>query len=401
MQKKVLFVITKAVWGGAQRYVYDLATHLPPDKFNVSVAVGGEGTLIEKLKSQNIKVVPLPNMQRNNKFLDVLFAPANIVVLWRMIQLLREEKPEIIHLNSSKIGGIGIISAFVAKMTTFNFRTFKTNYNPKTIFTVHGWAFNEDRNSIVSTFIYSFQWITAMLTHRMVIISNHDFRQAVQMPFLKKEKFVLIRNGVPSTALSYLPKREARSALKKIDNSIQTGNTLLIGTVAELTKNKGLNYLVDSINLIKKQLPNEKLQCIVIGAGSEKIKLQTHITELGLENKVIVAGFISNAAHYLKAFDIFTLPSLKEGLPYTILESMHAGLPVVATPVGGVSDLVEKESNGLLVSSKNAEALCTAFKKLITDKTLRQAYSKESLKKSKAKFSFETMLKRTIALYEE
>ena len=129
--------------------------------------------------------------------------------------------------------------------------------------------------------------------------------------------------------------------------------------------------------------------------------MQNQIFAHGLQDIVTLAGFVENAAAYIKAFDIFILPSLKEGLPYTILETMNAGVPMVATHVSGVPDLIENNTNGLLVPSQNSTALAGALEKLMGDKKLRTQFIRESTKKVATKFSFETMLKHTIALYNQ
>jgi len=121
----------------------------------------------------------------------------------------------------------------------------------------------------------------------------------------------------------------------------------------------------------------------------------------GLQNVVTLAGFIPSASQYLCAFDFFILPSLKEGLPYTLIEAMHAKIPIIGTRVGGVPDLIEHDVNGIIVPPKNSGALTLAIEKLISNKKIRTHFAKESGKKIETKFSFDTMLRHTIALYQQ
>src|SRR3989344_3575655 len=149
MRKKVLFLITKGNFGGAQRYVYDLATSLPKTKYEAVVACGpasaeasaGKGGLAYALQEQGIRVIILDKLERDMKVSN------DWQVLRSFIKLFKEERPDIIHLNSSKAGGLGALAGRLAKV-------------PRIIFTAHGWAFNESRNSIEKRVILFFHWLT-------------------------------------------------------------------------------------------------------------------------------------------------------------------------------------------------------------------------------------------------
>ena len=112
----------------------------------------------------------------------------------------------------------------------------------------------------------------------------------------------------------------------------------------------------------------------------------------------IISG-VPNASRYLKNFDIFVLPSLKEGLPYVILEAGLAGLPVIASNVGGIPEIIENGKDGLLVPPADPKELIKAIKKLIEDKTLRENLAKNLHEKITKEFSLEKMLRETISLY--
>lgn len=111
-KKRILYVITKSNWGGAQRYVYDLATGLPKDHFAISVACGGQGLLKDKLEIAGIKIIPIPYFQRDINITKEFYS------FVELIKIFRTEKPDIIHLNSSKAGVIGALAAFVYKLIT-------------------------------------------------------------------------------------------------------------------------------------------------------------------------------------------------------------------------------------------------------------------------------------------
>jgi glycosyltransferase involved in cell wall biosynthesis len=141
------------------------------------------------------------------------------------------------------------------------------------------------------------------------------------------------------------------------------------------------------------------MRVFILGEGENRIKLGHAIATHHLEDRISLVGFVPNASQYLKAFDIFVLPSLKEGLPYTLIEAMHAKIPIISTRVGGVPDLIEHDVNGIIVPPKDSGTLAIALEKLIQNKEMRARFAKESGKKIATKFSFETMLRHTIALY--
>lgn len=380
---KILFVITKSNWGGAQRYVFDIAANLPKENWEVKVALGdppaGGGLLKQKLEENNIPVIPIPHLQRDTSLLKELLS------FFSLIKIFKNERPNIIHLNSSKAGGLGAVAALISKLWT-------KDIGSQTIFTVHGWAFNEARNFSQKIAIYLSQWITSFLCDRTIVLSRHDYRQALSMPLIKREKFAIIPLGIPERDLKDLPKPKAEKEL----NLSQT-EKLRVGTIAEFTKNKGLDFLLDAI----KKLEPEKFELVIVGDGEEKERIDKRIEEENLKEKVTTCGFVPHAAKYIKAFDIFVLSSLKEGLPYTILEAMNAGVPVVASSVGGIPDLIEHEKSGLLAIPANPGSFAEALEKIATNKKLHRQFSRESKKRAIEKFSFSTMLSRTIDLYNK
>lgn len=304
-KKKIIFVITKSNWGGAQRYVYDLATALPKDTFDVSVAFGQPGLLAEKLREAGIATHPIHSLQR-----DVSLA-ADIKSFFELVRLFKKEKPDIVHLNSSKAGGIG---AFAARLASVH----------KIIFTAHGWPFWEPRNPVSRALIYFFSWLTAILSHKVIVISKYDLEIVQKMPFVKN-KAILIHNGI-NFSMSF-------GSGEIIRTSFPTG-VKITGTVGELTKNK------NQISLIEDARWRNDMYVAIVGEGEDRAYLENKIKEYGLQERVKLFGFMP-ASEVMKGFDIFSLPSLKEGVPYVLLEARAAGLPTEHSGVGGIRDIFD------------------------------------------------------------
>ena len=380
-RKKIVYIITKSAWGGAQRYIYDLAARLGPEDFDIVVACGGVGPLAKKLASEGIRTISLSRLERDIK------PGRELIVLFELVQLLSRERPDIIHLSSSKAGGLGAIAAFAAKLFTLHLK-------PLTVFTVHGWPFREDRPAWQRILIFLSSWLSTVFTDRVIVIDAADYRDARR--FIPESKLVLIPHGIAPP--DFLPPAEARAVLaEKIGGA---DGIALIGTVAELTHNKGLCYLIDSVGHPEFRIQNSKFKIIVMGDGQERDRLQAQIRVRGLGDKIFLLGFVPEAARYLKGLDLFVLPSVKEGLPYVVMEAMSAGLPVIATAVGGVPDLIRHEETGVLVPPKDPAALARAIADLALNPAKRRALAFAARAWARQRFAIETMVERTRALYE-
>lgn len=319
-KKKILFAITKGNWGGAQRYVFDLATNLSKDEFEVTVALGAGDILKEKLEAAGIRVIEFSYWQRDIRIFD------EIRSFFTLIKLFRTEKPDIVHVNSSKIGGLGSLAGRIARV-------------PKIIFTAHGWPFWEDRTIISKSIIWFFSWLTALFSHKIICISKYDLSVAQRMPFIG-EKAVLIYNGIG-------PMNLGTGAI--IRNAFPKGSTIT-GTIGELNKNK------NQITLIEAAKDNPSLCIAIVGEGEERTRLEKKIKEYHLEDRVKLFGF-RPAHEVLRGFDRFALPSLKEGLPYVLIEAKMAGLPIDANRVGGIPEILDKDISEFSLSRMVSETI--------------------------------------------
>lgn len=169
--------------------------------------------------------------------------------------------------------------------------------------------------------------------------------------------------------------------------------------VARLVTVKGLETLVKAVGLIQ---PKANLRAYVVGVGPLRSKLQALIDETGLANKVKLCGFLSDKKKraYLESSDLFVLPSLYEPIPIAILEALAAGLPVVASNVGGIPELVRPGVNGLLVKPANPHDLAAAVSKLIDDDKLRRRLASNA-RESVREYDWSVVAKKYLSFYQE
>lgn len=379
-RKKILYCITKSNWGGAQRYVYDLATSLPKDSFDIAVLHGEEGALSEKLKQAGIRTISLKELSRNiNIFKD-------FSTFFKLIKIFKTEKPDIIHLNSSKMGLLGALAGRFVRIK-------------KIIFTSHGWAFNEDRSVWQKKILFMFQWLTIKLAHQTIAVSEQTKHQISENNSLDK-KITVIRNGLAE--ISFLNKTAAREKIsEKMPADFNPGNRLWLGTISELHKNKGLKYIIEAMHLLDVTYDNRNNLpiLVIIGEGEKRAKLEQRINRYGLEDTVFLVGRIEDAQKYLKAFDIFTLTSITEALPYVILEAGLAGLPIIASGVGGIPEIIDDMKSGILIRPKEPEEIQKAIDFLRSNQEKMPILGHNIREKIMAEFSQERMVKETSALY--
>ncbi len=378
---KICYVITKSNWGGAQRYIYDLATALPAD-YEPVVICGGEGELVNRLNKAGITVVKTKNLGRDISLLDD----------WRsfrqLLKIFRAEKPAIVHLNSSKAAGLGALAARIAYLTTKTY-----NLKPRIIYTVHGWPFNEKRIWPIRLVIKFFSWLTIGLATKVIVIARCEYEQVAGWPGVKA-KLRLVYNGIESRRL---PSRLAARAklLEALHCPVDfMADKIVIGTVAELHRNKGLAYAIEAVG----KFPD--LIYFIVGEGEGREELEKLITAKA-SGQVFMPGFIP-ANEVLSAFDAFLLPSIKEGLPYVILEAGAVGLPVIASAVGGIPEIIENSVNGLLTKAGNVESLRQALAKIIEMSAgERKELGHKLADKVSTDFSTARMVKETVAVYNE
>jgi len=402
--KKILYLITSSEYGGAQKYVHDLAVNLPPTDYQAIVAAGqGDGELFNQLANfPAVKTIKLFNLQR-------LPLP---LTAWRclkeIVKLLIQEKPEVLHLNSSVAEFLGSWAAKIYKK--------KTKANLKVIYTVHGWVFLEP--GFGKSLIYLLvEKISAQWKDVFIVLSQHDLQIGLRKKISPKNKLVKIYNGLDIQSLYFLPKEQA---LKILPAQFQKNNLPIIGTIANFYASKGLAFLIKAMALIRKNfqfseynpIPCRKqssaseasrslfsiFNLLIIGDGPQRKNLENLIAKLKLNDCIFLAGRMPSAAQYLSAFDIFVLPSVKEGLPYVILEAMAAGAPIVATNVGGLPELIENGKSGLLVEPKNPIALASAIERLLNNPEQQKSLA-ENAKQQAGKFGLDQMLNQTYQLY--
>jgi glycosyltransferase involved in cell wall biosynthesis len=363
----IAFIITRAdSIGGAQIHVRDLAFRLAAGGHTVTVLTGREGELTRMLAEKNISWLIIKNLVRPIRPVRDLLA------ILETRRLLKKLKPDIVSTHTAKAGMVGRVAAWLAGIPA--------------IFTAHGWQFAEGISGVQRFFVETIERLTSRMCGKIITVSEFDRRLALERRVVKAEKLIAIHNGMPDVEeVLWRRGEQARS------------KTVLIIMVARFQKQKDHPALLRALAKMRDKTWNLEL----VGDGPDMEKTRSLAVELGIAGRIEFAGQQMDIPRRLARADVFALASKWEGFPRSILEAMRAGLPVVATDVGGCGESVEEGVTGYLVPKEDEEALRERLARLIDSPETRGRMGRAGRARFEAEFTFEAMYEKTVRVYEE
>ncbi|HIV70872.1 MAG TPA: glycosyltransferase family 4 protein [Candidatus Aquabacterium excrementipullorum] len=354
----MLQIITLSEMGGAQRHVFDLIRTLRP-RVHMTLVVGAHGWLEEQVRAIGVDCHVLPNLARSvNPWRD-------LQALTQLVRLIRESEPDLVHLHSSKAGLLGRIAARIVGVPA--------------VFTAHGWGFKPGVPLRRRYAVFVAEALAARLAARIICVSSYDFKLAAQSRFFPRHRLVAIQNGVADNA----PMRRPRG-----DGACR------FVMVARFQEPKLQRLLLSAFA----RLNAPDTQLWFFGAGPAFDAVQAHASGMA---RVTFWGNQDNARDRLAECDVLVLLSAYEGLPLSIIEAMQVGLPVVASRVGGVPELVVHGSNGLLVDNEDEDAVVTALRELAMSAERREAMGEAGRARYLKQFSLASMAERVHHQYAD
>jgi glycosyltransferase involved in cell wall biosynthesis len=340
-------VATLAEVGGVVTYLQALLPTVV-ERMDVTVAAYGDGPLVEATRAAGARYIPLRHVRRPlSPWHDAL----GLVELYR---LCRELRPDIIHVNSSKAGILGRIAAAAARV-------------PIRIFSVHGWAFRTQRPERL--FLLADR-VVEPLTTLTICVSSRDRDDGIAKRTCRSDRTIVIFNGVP--VLPELPERPA-------------SREPTIVSVGRLKAPKDFLTFVRALAL----LDDGSFRGVIVGDGPDRALIEAEVDRLGLRGKVELLGERRDAPGLLSSSDIFVLATRSESMPMSVLEAMAAGLPVVASDVGGLPEVVADGRTGFLVPPGDPAALASALARLLEDRELRLTLGARGVEQARTTFSVE------------
>jgi len=374
---RVLHIITRMDVGGSSDDTLILVTRMPRPEFDSALLSGPTSDpvpgLAESLARAAVPWVHVPRLQRP------VSVPRDLMALRDLQRRIRALRPDIVHTHSSKAGFVGRLAARMAGV-------------PRIFYTPHGHVFHSYYGPPITRMFITLERFAARFTERIVVLTDAEAEQHLAVGVGRRGQFVKIPSGVDLTAV----RTEAAGGSRVRQELGFSSETPVIGAVARLVPVKGLRYLVAAMPEILRRCPETHL--VLAGDGDQRSGLESLARELVVSDRVHFLGFRRDAAAVTAALNVFVLPSLNEGLGRVLVTAMALGVPIVATKVGGVPEVVEDGRQGLLVPSADPQALGQAVTTLLTDRHWAASLGMGGRDRA-GLFSSEVMLKLHAELY--
>ncbi|RJQ50856.1 MAG: glycosyltransferase [Actinobacteria bacterium] len=362
-----ILIVTQPTSGGVIQHVLYLADGLAESGWNVTVAGPKKGRLASGIDSERVNYVELPMVRRINPISDL---PAFVKLLWLCGRL----KPDVLHLHSSKAGFLGRVAGRLARV-------------PVVVFSPKCWSF-QSATGLKHRLYVSLEGFASRFCDKTIAVSQREIDDALRERVLGPDDIVLINNGITPSPGNPLPPHV---------QAIVDSSDEIIVSAGRLDEQKGYAYLVDAMAEVMARRPSTTL--VVAGEGPYESDLNEKARALGISESVNFVGEIQDVRPLLEQSTLFILSSLWEGLPHAIIEAMAAGLPTVATDVGGSAELIEENRTGVVVPAKDAQALATAILSLLEDPARMSEMGRLAREKAERDYALEKCISSNASLY--
>ena len=275
-------------------------------------------------------------------------------------------QPDLIAAHSSKTGILGRLASKIAGIPC--------------VFTAHGWAFSPGIPQPNRTIYRWIEKLSAPLADKIICVSEHD-RLLARKVRMNSQQLLTVHNGMKDIPVN-------------LQANLENSEPVKVAMVARFDRQKDHATLIEAFSKI-----NAKL--ILVGDGPSLVRVRQQVERLKIEHKVKFLGFRQDVAEILAEVQIYTLISHWEGLPCTIIEAMRAGLPVVASDVGGVKEIVTNDRTGYVVPRGDVRALQQKLNYLVNNRQTRMDMGIEARQRYESRLTFQHMYEKTLATYRE
>ena len=332
------------------------------------------GKLETLVREAGLQFYPIRN------FVSELSPFKDLHALWQLDRLLARERFDLVHTHNSKGGFLGRLAA-------------RKNHVPIVTHTVHGFAFHDEENWVVRHLFIVLERMAAGWCDQMIAVSQPMVEWAQREKIAPPEKFVKIFSGIEVESF----RNQAPCPELKTQFGIEA-EEVVIGVVSKLWEGKGHEQLIDAMARLLKS--GHRVKLLIVGDGNLEEKLREQVKSLGIEEAVIFTGFWTNVPEITAILDVSVLPSFYEGMGRVVLEAMAAGKPVVASGVGGLTELVEDQVSGYLIPPGDVNALVKRLETLITDPDLRQKMGQAGAHRIGQEHSADSMVEMIHQVYQ-
>jgi glycosyltransferase involved in cell wall biosynthesis len=324
MKKKLLHLQLLPILSGVQRFSLQLLDGLPDDEYEIYVASKPGGELVSEIHKRGWHYIALPTFRRSLSWLDFF-------TLIHLIWILGRYRFDIVHANSSKPGFLGRLAARICRV-------------PCIIFTAHGTSYQPHQPLLVYRFYQTLERFANHFCDYVVFVNNCDRIAAIQMGLVAEHKAVTIYNAMRDMAELNIDHLAAQ-------------DDITIGSTLRFSEQKNVIKLTTA--LCKSCLSIQNLRFILLGDGEHLDLCKSIIASYRLSDRILLPGWDSDVLPWLKLFDAFILYSRWEAMPYSIIEAMHAGLPVIGSDIPSIAEFVTDEVGWLVALDAEAELIQT------------------------------------------
>ena len=374
----VLLLVPTFDVGGTGNAVFTLANSLNPNKFNPVICSMRKPDLRaeERAKECGIMVIKL-NMR---SFFD-------ISVISKLSRILKREEIDILHNHGFRPEIYGGLAGRIAKCKGILATIL---HNPAQDIPL-------DYGFVIGNIMNLLRRIFAFFCEDVLVAISEDAKKGLLKLHFSSKKIKVIYSGINHNLL-----QQNKNHFNRKNTLAKFGiisDKFIIGTISVLKPRKGLSYLINAAKIVAQECP--EINFLIIGSGSLEKELKEKVKSSGLQKHIVFQNYIKQISEFYKSIDLFVLPSLTEGIPAVLLEAMAFGVPVVATRVGGVPEMIEDGISGILVPPQNPEALAEAIIKIYKNPNLASIMAKNARARFEKYFTANTMARQYEKVYEE
>ncbi len=342
---RIMNLIARLNVGGPAVAVTHLTERLSAPDYESILVCGtiepGEGDMTYYARERGIEPIVIPELGRS------LSPVRDLRTLWKVYQLIKEMKPDVVHTHAAKAGFVGRTAAWMAGV-------------PVIVHTFHGHVFKGYFSPTKTRFFIELERLTARMSDSIITLSEGLRRElAEDYRITRKGRITVLPLGLD---LGVFTQMARKTGVFRQEQGIPT-NAPLIGIVGRITPIKNHALFLKAAVEIRKQLPAARF--VIVGDGEIRAEIEALVDQLGLREAVTFTGWQKDLAHIYSDLDVLVISSINEGTPVTVIEGLAACCPVVATAVGGVPDLLDHGKLGTLVKEQTQEALAKAILKTL------------------------------------
>jgi L-malate glycosyltransferase len=359
-----LHIDTARTWRGGQNQVLLTVNGLRAIGHRAALVAHPDGEL-RRRAAEGLELIPLaPRTEMD------------LSAAWRLSRLMKRTMPDVVHAHDPHGVAMAALALSIGSGASSKARMPALVASRRVDFHLKGNSFSRWKHRQVDAFI----------------AASEAIRQMLVADGVPPERIVTVHEGIDVDHVAAAPAVNLHEAL------FLPHGAAIVGNVAALVPHKGQRYLIDAAHLVVQHAPDTRF--VILGEGELREHLAKQVHEHHLEKHVLLPGFRTDVLGCIKAFDLFVMSSVTEGLGTSLLDAMAAARPIVATTAGGIPEIIEHGVHGLLVPPRDAQALADAILRALTDAELRGRLGNAGFTRVNDRFTVERMVAATAAVYQ-